>query len=127
MQTFNHFFVATALLAAAYAALLEKSPAAATGVASVGTWIAFWFTRLDRRVSQLIKAGEAALEVVEARLAEAAEIESLNIVEHVQRAERGASRYSTVIALLEWSVVVAFASATTYAYILAIGSAATCP
>jgi hypothetical protein len=115
MQTFNYFLVATAFLAAGYAALLENSPKPAAGIALVGAWIGYWFTRLDRRARQLIRAGESALRVAQARLAERAQNPSINILECVEQPERYASSYSLVIAVLEWSIVLAFLVATAYA------------
>jgi hypothetical protein len=115
LQTFNFFLVATAFVAAGYATLLDNSPKAAAGVALVGAWIAYWFTRLDRRARQLIRAGEAALRVSQARLAERAQNPSIKILEAVEQPERHASSYSLVIAVVEWSVVLAFAVATIYA------------
>jgi len=63
MQAFNFFVVATAFLIAAYASLLDKEPAAAAVLATIGAWLAFWFNRLDARSRQLVEAGEDALRV----------------------------------------------------------------
>ena len=120
MQTFNYFLVATAFLAAAYASLLDKSPGAAAGVAVIGAWVGYWFTRLDRRIRQLINAGEAALVVAQARLAESTGIQSIKMLEHVMLPEPGASSYRQVIAVLEWSIVATFSAATVYALFLVI-------
>jgi hypothetical protein len=69
MQTFNFFLVATALLVAAYATLLEKHRDAACVVAVLGAWLSLWFNRVDYRNRQLVKAGERALSISEAQLA----------------------------------------------------------
>jgi hypothetical protein len=115
MQSFNYFIVATAFLTAGYASLLEKHPEIAVGVALMGAWIAIWFNRLDRRTKQLIRAGENALEVTQARLAERAEIQELKILESVKQPVCGASSYSRIIAVIEWTITFGFVAAATYA------------
>src|SRR5262245_44683060 len=83
MQAFNFFVVATTFLIAAYASLLKEKPAAATVLAFVGAWLAFWFNRLDARSRQLVEAGEDALRVSQARLASLADNQSLMILDAV--------------------------------------------
>jgi hypothetical protein len=65
--------------------LLEKHRIAAIVVAFVGAWISFWFNQLDARTRQLVSAGETALNVSGARLADLANIPSLKIVEAVEQ------------------------------------------
>ena len=115
MQSFNYFLVATGLLAAGYASLLDKEPVAAVAVALIGVWIGYWFTRLDIRVRQLVHAGEVALRITEAQIAEQLGIPELNIVDLVKIPAPGATLYSQVIAMVEWSAVAAFATGALYA------------
>jgi len=115
MQTFNFFLVATAFLMAAYGSLLEKHPLAAAAVAVVGAWLAFWFTRLDARMRQLVKAGENVLRIAQARLAERSAVAELEIVKAVEEPTSGASTYRMVIGLVEWTIVVVFLFAAAYA------------
>jgi len=115
MQTFNFFLVATAFLVAAYAGLLDKRPFAALIVAVVGAWLAFWFTRLDHRNRQLVKAGEKALSLFEHALAERLQQPTLKILESVEQSERGASSYRIVIAMIQWAIFLAFVGGAIYA------------
>jgi hypothetical protein len=116
MQSFNYFIVATAFLVAGYSSLLEKRPAIAVGTALMGAWIAFWFTRLDRRTRQLIDAGERVLEIVQARMAEISEIPEIKILDAVKQLPPGASFYSTIFATIEWTVGFGFLIAALYAF-----------
>src|SRR5262245_62040283 len=88
MQAFNFFMVATAVLMAAYAALLEKHPIAAAVLAVVGAWLAFLFNRLDDRSRQLVDAGEKVLKVSQARLANLAGDSNLKILDAVDAVKR---------------------------------------
>jgi len=124
MQSFNYFLVATAFLASAFASLLERSPAVAAGVAIVGAWIAFWFTRLDRRTRQLLNAGESALEVAQARLADRADMPSVRMLEQVRKPEAGAATYRQIISAVEWTMVLGFAVLAAYAAFHAVSPAA---
>jgi hypothetical protein len=115
MQTFNFFLVATAFLIAAYAALLEKHRFAACVVAVLGSWLAFWFNRLDCRNRQLVKVGEDALAPCEARLADLAAIANLKIVEAVEQSCPGASSYRRVISVIQWTIFAVFIAGALYA------------
>jgi hypothetical protein len=115
MQTFYYFLVATAFLIAAYASLLGQNRPVAATVALVGAWIAFWFTRLDIRTLQLIRAGEDVLEAFQARLAKNTNIPALEILKAVENPSFGASLYKTVIGVIEWTIVVVFIVAAAYA------------
>lgn len=119
MQTFNFFLIATAFLVAAYASLLEKNSKVAVIIALVGAWIAFWFTRLDNRTRQLIQAAENPIRIFETRLAQETNIPELNILAVVERPIAHASRYRTVIVIIEWTVVVIFVGGAIYAGYLA--------
>jgi hypothetical protein len=118
MQTFNFFLVATAFLIAAYASLLEKHHWAALLVGLVGAWLSFWFTRLDSRTRQLINAGEAALEILQERIAKAADIPALRILQKVETPLPGAFSYRIAIGMIEWTMVVLFLLAAAYAIYL---------
>lgn len=115
MQSFNYFIVAIAFLTAGYASLLEKRPWIAVGTALTGAWIAVWFNRLDRRTRQLISAGESALEVTQARLADRAAIPEIKILESVKHPVRGSSSYSQIISVIEWTMAFGFIVAAIYA------------
>ena len=115
MQAFNFFVVATAFLIAAYASLLDKEPAAAVVLAIVGAWLAFWFNRLDARSRQLVEAGEDALRVSQARLANLADNQSLMILDAVDELAPGASSYRRVITLIQWTIIALFLLAAIYA------------
>jgi len=115
MQAFNFFVVATAFLVAAYASLLDKEPAAAAVLAIVGAWLAFWFNRLDARRRQLVQAGEDALRVSQARLANLADNQSLMILDAVDELAPGASSYRRVITLIQWTIIALFLLAAIYA------------
>jgi hypothetical protein len=115
MQTFNFFLVATAFLIAAYASLLEKLPLAALVLALVGAWISFWFTRLDNRTRQLIKAGEKALAICQASFARKADIPELEILPAVEKPAADSYSYSTIIAVIEWTVAAVFLASAAYA------------
>ena len=115
MQSFNFFLVATAFLIAAYASLLEKHRIAAIGVALIGAWLAFWFNLLDARARQLVKAGERALKVSEARLADQANIPDLRILSAVERPATWTCSYRRVIGVVQWTTIVVFLLAAVYA------------
>jgi Flp pilus assembly protein TadB len=115
MQSFNFFLIATAFLIAAYASLLEKLPLAALIVALVGAWIAFWFTRLENRTRQLIKAGEKALRICQSSIAEKANISALEILREVEEPAKDASSYRIIIAVIEWTIVTVFLFSAAYA------------
>jgi hypothetical protein len=118
MQAFNFFLVAIAFLAAAYANLLDKSPEVAVVVALLAAWIAFWFQRLDARSRQLVEAGEQALIRCQAQLADRASIPALNLVTSVENPVAGASRYTLVIKVIQWTVFAVFLAGAAYAAIV---------
>jgi hypothetical protein len=115
MQAFNFFLVATAFLIAGYASLVEKHRSAAIAVALLGAWLTFWFTRLDGRSRQLVKAGERALAVIEAQLAATTGIEDLRIVEAVEQPDPGTSSYRRVIKVIQWTLFGVFLLGAGYA------------
>lgn len=115
MQTFNFFLVAMAFILAAYGTLLDRHRIAAAGVALVGAWLAVWFNRLDRRTRQLIKASEVALTSTEQRLATATGVPELALVSKVEAPDDGTSSYRSVIAVIQWTMLVVFLLCATYA------------
>jgi len=115
MQTFNFFLVTTAFLIAAYATLLEKLPLAALVIALVGSWIAFWFTRLDNRTRQLIKAGEEVLKTCQSAMARRTNIPTIEILEAVDKPTEDALSYTIIIAVIEWTVFTVFLFSAAYA------------
>lgn len=115
MQSFNFFLVATAFLVAGYATLLKDFPAIATGVAVAGAWMAFWFNRLENRTRQLVHAAEAVLAKIQERLAQTTQLDELRILERVKAPTSGASLYSQVIGIIQWSTVLSFVVAAVYA------------
>jgi hypothetical protein len=115
IQNLNFFLVSTAFLITSYASLLEKHPGAAVGVAILGAWIAFWFHRMDVRTKQLADAAEDALEPLQARLADQVGVAQIKILHSVATPVQGASKYRTVISVIQWSVAVGFLIAGVYA------------
>jgi hypothetical protein len=81
----------------------------------IGAWIAVWFSRLDRRTRQLVEAGEKALRVSQARLAEQARIDEVKLLEATTHPTAGASTYHQVIAVVEWTVALGFTLGAVYA------------
>jgi hypothetical protein len=115
MQNLNFFLISTAFLVSSYASLLDKRPGAAGGVAILGAWIAFWFHRMDVRTKQLANAGVDALEPLQARLADQVGVAQIKILHSVAIPVQGASKYRTVISVIQWSVAVGFLIAGVYA------------
>src|SRR5262245_50594187 len=120
MHTFNFFLVATAFLVAGYGEVLDKRPHVAVVIALLGAWLSLWFNRLDQRTKQLIKAGEAALRVHQDRLADGGTNPALRILAVVEAKAPGASSYSVVIRVIQWSMFVAFLLGAGYAALLSL-------
>lgn len=116
MQAFNFFLVATGFLVAAYASALPKLPLVACGVALLGSWMTFWFSRLDTRSKELVKAGEAALSDCESRLAELTGSSALQIVAAVEQPARWVPSYSRAFDLIQVAIFAFFLVAAFYAY-----------
>ena len=119
MQTFNYFLIVTGFMVAGYSSLLENQNSVAIGVALLGAWVSYWFSRLDSRTRQLIKAGEETLKLLQARLATRAKLQEINMLANVERTDLGASSYTKVIFVIEWSVTAGFLIAAIYAAKLA--------
>jgi hypothetical protein len=81
------------------------------------------FNRLDYRCRQLVKAGESALAVCQARLSERAGIADLKIIEVVEQPGPSASSYGRMINVIQWITCAVFLSGAVYAGALAKWSA----
>lgn len=108
MQSFNFFLIATAFLVAAYGAVLERHRPVALAIGILGAWISFWFNRLEGRTKQLVKAGEAALEPLQDRLAQRTGIGSIRILQAIEPKVPGSSSHSKVINVIQWTTFVGF-------------------
>ncbi|MEA2876533.1 MAG: hypothetical protein QOF14_1729 [Hyphomicrobiales bacterium] len=118
MQTFRFFLIATAFLAAGYGSLLEKHHHVAMGIALVGAWLSVWFSLLDQRTSDMIKASENVLQQLQAQLADRYKIDDLKIVEKVEQGRYGGASHRVVIAVIQWTLFTMFLLAAAYAFCL---------
>ena len=115
MQAFNFFLVATGFLVAAYASALPKLPPVACGVALLGSWVTFWFSRLDTRSKELVKAGEVVLSECESQLAQSTGNSALRIVAVVERPARWVPSYSRAFDLIQVAILAFFLMGALYA------------
>jgi len=115
MQTFNFFLISAAFLFAAYGTLLAPYPWAAAAIALMGTWCTFWFSRLDARTKELIKAGERALQACEEKMVPLTGIVELQIVRSVEKPGPRVPTYRTSFNNIEWSIGVVFLVGAAYA------------
>jgi len=124
MQAVNFFLIATAFLVAAYGtALTSRYPAIAMAVAVFGSWVSLCFNRLERRTRELVKAGEAPMRELQARLAERTKIPELRILDLVDTPKVPRTSYSRVFNTLHWTTLVAFAGGFGYAaYLFVLGT-----
>ena len=83
--------------------------------ALLGAWVSLWFNRMEKRTKQLVDAGQAALTPFQQRLAELTANPGLVILPSVEQATAGSSLYSTVINVIQWTIVVAFLCGAAYA------------
>jgi len=116
MQAFNFFLVATGFLVAAYASALPKLPPVACGVALLGSWVTFWFSRLDARSRELVKAGEVALSECESQLAESTGSSAFRIVAAVERPAKWVPSYSRAFDLIQVAILAFFLAGAFYGY-----------
>jgi hypothetical protein len=115
LRAVDFFLVATAFLVAAYVTSVMTNPGLALAVAIVGMGVSLIFNRMELRTKELVKRGEAALRPLEAELAGSLDIPELELVERSERAVRRLTSYGNVIALLQWSAIVGFGIASTFA------------
>ncbi|MBI4635825.1 MAG: hypothetical protein HY727_05695 [Candidatus Rokubacteria bacterium] len=115
MQSFNFFLVATAFLVAGYATVLKDHRGVAAAIALLGAWLSVWFNRLEKRTKQLVKAGEAALEPSQQRLANLAGNPHLSILAVVNAKAPGSSSYAVVINVVQWTTFCGFSAGAAYA------------
>jgi hypothetical protein len=116
MQSVNFFLLAASFLVGAYvAALGGNRPGLGAGISIVGAITSFVFYRIERRVRELLKAAEAALSPIEARLASETANPSLRILERAEKMAPDAWKYSKGFGILYAAVGIAFIAATIYA------------
>lgn len=128
MQQINFLLVSMALIVAGYGAALQAGrPGVAAAIAIAGCAIAVCFWRLDVRTRDLVKAGEAALTVLEDRLATRVQLNELRFIARVETPRARFSAYSTVIRALVAIFVGAFLAAALYSVIAARSDEATRP
>lgn len=119
MQAVNFFFVAVAFLSAGYVTALEiPNKHIAAGVAIFGLAISLCFSRLELRVRELIHAGEAAMKPLQAKLAGAAGLPEIQILQNVENGKTCFTKYSHVIGALHLSSIVVFILGALYAIFL---------
>ena len=116
LRAVNFFLIAVAFLVTAYVTALEKNPPLAIAVGVVGLFVTFAFNRLELRIRELVKAGEAAMGPFQGRLAGLTGVDQLRIVQRVEMSGRPFTKYSKVIGTLHWVAYVCFLGATLYAW-----------
>lgn len=116
MQGVNFFLVASAFLVSAFGSAVTSGVyVVAIGVGLLGSWVSLWFNRLDRRASELVKAGEAPMRVLQRRLAEATGVSELAMLDFVEEPRVRWTSYSRVIDVLHTTTFCAFAVGAVYA------------
>jgi hypothetical protein len=116
MDGVNFFIVASALLVSAFgAAVTARMDAVAMGIGLLGSWVSLWFNRLDRRASELVKAGEAPMRVLQRRLAAATAVPELAMLDRVEEPHARWASYSRVIDVFHATTFFAFAVGAIYA------------
>jgi len=115
MQAVNFFLVASAFLSAAYVNAL-RSPVVAAGVSVLGMVFSLSFFQFERRIQELIKAGERALYPSQQRLAELTGVAEFKICETVEVAKRPLTKYSVVIRTLYGVTGLGFFAGFVYAF-----------
>lgn len=97
LQVFNFFSVTTAFLIAAFvSAHGDRSPGLAAVIASAGFLASIGYNLVEQRTKSLVHAGEEAIATLEARLATALQISTLEIVRGVERPTHRLTKYSFV-------------------------------
>jgi hypothetical protein len=109
MQLVNFWLVSTAFLSAGYVtAVTGGRPEVAVFVALLGATTSLGFHRLELRTFVLVKASEAAIKVIEEKLANETGIDELRILERVTNRRRFLGSYVQVIRMLYFSAAAAF-------------------
>jgi hypothetical protein len=129
MQSVNFFLVAVAFISAGYVTAFRFSePAVAFGVAVGGILLTVCFNLFERRIRQLVHAGEAALTPIEDRLAGKTDIAALRILKAVATPSLRIASYSRVINALHLVTIITFLGGAVYAFkAVSQGSAAAPP
>jgi len=116
MDGVNFFIIASALLVSAFGtAVTSRMDVVAMGIGLLGSWVSLWFNRLDRRSSELVKAGEASMRVLQRRLAEATGVAELAMLDLVEEPRTRWTSYSRVIDVFHATTFCAFAVGAAYA------------
>ena len=98
MRAINFFIVSIAFLTAAFVTALRFAhPAVSMIVCVAGLAFTVCFSRADKRIGELIKAGEAVLKPLQKQLAQRTDIDAFRISELVEQGKYCFSHYSTVI------------------------------
>jgi hypothetical protein len=112
----NFFLIAIAFLSAAYVgALTGKLHNLAAADCLVGLAISLAFFLIDLRNRELIRAGEQPLKELQDRLADLMNIESLRILESIERPQRGFTSLGKVVRAVHLIAMAAFVVAGIYA------------
>lgn len=119
MQGINFFLVAVAFLIAAFVTAVHNHDRSITIVIGIfGAFMAGCFSLLELRIRELIKAGEAAMKPLQARLAGTCAISELEILQRIENPQIYLSKYSIVIRLLQGGAGFIFILAAIYAYLV---------
>ena len=114
----NFFLIATAFLSAAYVgALSGKLNILAATDCLVGLAISLAFFLIDLRNRELIRAGERPLKALQDRLADLLDMESLRILEAVERPQLRLGSLGKVVRAVHLTAMAAFISAGVYALV----------
>jgi hypothetical protein len=101
MQGINYFLVGTAFVVAGYGATFQsKNYVVAAAVAALGAGVALAFWMLDARTRQLVKAAEVPIRQIERSMAARAGIDSLRLVDAVEKPAPATSSYRGVMRVL---------------------------
>ena len=107
MQGINYFLVAIALVVAGYgASFAGKNYIVALAIGVLGLGVTYTFWMLDRRTRQLIKASEEPLRFVEAEIARRSGVDSINILDNVEKPDPGHLTYTKALEVLMFLVAV---------------------
>ncbi len=116
MKMIDVFLVSLALVVAGYGTAMQGGfPVIALGVAVFGVVVVVAFLLLEVRNRELVKAAEAPLKVLEARLAAATDVPSLEYFARVEKSRYPLASYSKVIAILIAVSLMALVSGAAYA------------